>query len=62
LESLSPLAVLGRGYSFTVRTADGRLIDDASLLSQGDEIRTRFGRGEAVSEVKLVQLSNAAVD
>jgi exodeoxyribonuclease VII large subunit len=54
LESLSPLAVLGRGYSLTTRASDGRLVDDAASLNPGDEIRTRFARGEAVSEVKLI--------
>jgi exodeoxyribonuclease VII large subunit len=55
LESLSPLAVLGRGYSLTTRVSDGRLIDDASALCEGDEIRTRFAHGKAVSTVKRLE-------
>jgi exodeoxyribonuclease VII large subunit len=55
LESLSPLGILSRGYSLTTRLADGRLIDDASSLSPGDQIRTRFARGEAVSRVEHIQ-------
>jgi exodeoxyribonuclease VII large subunit len=55
LESLSPLAILGRGYSLTTRVADGRLIDDASVLREGDEIRTRFAQGQAVSAVKRLE-------
>ncbi len=54
LESLSPLGVLARGYSLTTRADDGRLIDDASLLSQGDQIRTRFAHGEAISRVERI--------
>ncbi len=52
LESLSPLAVLGRGYSLTRRTADGRVIRDAAELTPGDRITTRFARGEATSRVE----------
>ncbi len=54
LDSLSPLAVLGRGYSLTHRTADGRLIRAAVELSPGDEITTRFAAGQAVSRVERV--------
>jgi exodeoxyribonuclease VII large subunit len=55
LESLSPLGILGRGYSLTTRMTDGRLIDDTALLSEGDEIRTRFARGEAISQVTRIE-------
>ena len=51
LESLSPLAVLARGYSLTERTADGTLVRDASQLGVGQEITTRFARGQTVSRV-----------
>ncbi len=52
LESLSPLAVLGRGYSVTQRTADGRVIRDAADLAAGQQITTRFARGETISRVE----------
>jgi exodeoxyribonuclease VII large subunit len=55
LESLSPLGILGRGYSLTTRVSDGRLIDDAALLREGEQLRTRFARGEALSEVSRVE-------
>ena len=55
LESLSPLAVLGRGYSLTQRTADGRLIRAAAELSPGEQITTRFARGQAISRVERVE-------
>ncbi len=52
LESLSPLGVLGRGYSLTLREADGQLIRDANALRPGDRLRTRFATGEAISRVE----------
>ncbi len=55
LESLSPLAVLGRGYSLTQRAADGRLIRSADELSPGEEIITRFVHGQATSRVEHVE-------
>lgn len=51
LETLSPLAVLGRGYSLTQR-ADGRVVRDATELSLGESLVTRFARGQAVSRVE----------
>lgn len=58
LESLSPLAVLGRGYSLTQREADGRLIRSADELSPGERIVTRFARGRAASRVEQIELDD----
>ena len=55
LESLSPLAVLGRGYSLTQRAADGRLIRDAAELAAGEQITTRFSHGETISRVEEIR-------
>jgi exodeoxyribonuclease VII large subunit len=55
LEALSPLAVLGRGYSLTVRVADGRIVRDAAELAPGDEIRTRLAHGHATSRVQRIE-------
>ncbi|MEE3219117.1 MAG: exodeoxyribonuclease VII large subunit, partial [Planctomycetota bacterium] len=55
LESLSPLGVLGRGYSLTQRLNDGQLVDDASRLSAGEQILTRFADGEAISRVEQIR-------
>jgi exodeoxyribonuclease VII large subunit len=52
LESLSPLAVLGRGYSLTHRVRDGALVRDAADLNAGELIETRFARGRAASRVE----------
>jgi exodeoxyribonuclease VII large subunit len=51
LHSLSPLAVLDRGYSLTF-DARGAVVRDASTLSPGDELRLKFSRGGAAAEVK----------
>ncbi len=55
LESLSPLAVLGRGYSLTRRASDGQLVRNAAELNRGDTITTRFASGEAVSRIEEVR-------
>jgi exodeoxyribonuclease VII large subunit len=55
LESLNPLAVLGRGYSLTQRTADGRIIRAASELTPGEQIATRFAQGRSISRVEKIE-------
>jgi exodeoxyribonuclease VII large subunit len=45
LSALSPLAVLGRGYSLTW-DATGRLLRDASAARPGDALRVTLHRGE----------------
>ena len=55
LESLSPLGVLGRGYSLTQRTADGSLVRDAAGLEVGETITSRFARGSVISRVEKVE-------
>jgi len=52
LESLSPLSVLGRGYSLTQRADDGTIVHAANELHPGDLLRTRLARGEALSRVE----------
>ena len=46
LEGLSPLAVLGRGYSVTWNADRTRIVRDASTLKAGDEVRITVERGE----------------
>ncbi len=55
LESLSPLAVLGRGYSLTQRADDGRIVRDAQEVSIGDRLTTRFAQGRAISRVEQIE-------
>jgi exodeoxyribonuclease VII large subunit len=51
LESLSPLGVLARGYSVTMRQATNEVIRDSSSLAVGEILRTRLERGEVVSRI-----------
>jgi exodeoxyribonuclease VII large subunit len=57
LESLSPLNVLGRGYSLTYRAEGKQLIVSASELKRGERIVTRFRRGTATSIVESATTS-----
>ena len=50
LEAVSPLAVLGRGYSIASRE-DGSIVRDVSGLKEGDVLRTTLVRGEIFSRV-----------
>jgi exodeoxyribonuclease VII large subunit len=45
LESLSPLAILDRGYAL-VFDSEGKLLKDARKVSVGDEISARLAHGE----------------
>jgi exodeoxyribonuclease VII large subunit len=45
LESLSPLAILDRGYAL-IFDANGKLLKDARQVDVGDEISARLSRGE----------------
>jgi exodeoxyribonuclease VII large subunit len=55
LESLSPLAVLGRGYSLTTRLDDGRLVRSPSQLTVGDRLHTRLTEGAVTSRVETIE-------
>lgn len=55
LNSLSPLAVLGRGYSLTRSIPDNRLIRDAAALRPADRVRLTFARGEAEARIERVE-------
>jgi exodeoxyribonuclease VII large subunit len=57
LASLSPLAVLGRGYSLTQHAVTGRLVRSVSEVRPGDELQTRVTDGVIHSTVdRLVKL------
>lgn len=55
LESLSPLAVLGRGYSVTQHASDGRLITNASSVTKGEVIKTRLAIGTLTSRIETIE-------
>jgi exodeoxyribonuclease VII large subunit len=52
LESLSPLAVLGRGYSLTSTVDDGQLVRAWRQADIGTLVRTRLAEGELISRVE----------
>jgi exodeoxyribonuclease VII large subunit len=51
LETLSPLAVLGRGYSVCWDERGTRIIRDASTVSEGDAVKVTLHRGELTAQV-----------
>jgi exodeoxyribonuclease VII large subunit len=52
LESLSPLAVLGRGYAVCWNADRTRIIRDAGSVTPGDRVNVRLERGELDCEVR----------
>jgi exodeoxyribonuclease VII large subunit len=50
LEAMSPVAVLGRGYSIT--SHDGRVVRKATDVKPGDTLDTRLGEGQIRSRVE----------
>jgi exodeoxyribonuclease VII large subunit len=52
LESLSPLAVLGRGYAVCWNEERTRIIRDADSVAAGDRVRVALQRGELECEVR----------
>lgn len=55
LESLSPLAILNRGYSITTKLPEGIIIKDANFLKKNDIIETKLGKGKFKSRVEEVE-------
>lgn len=53
LDALSPLKVLGRGYSIA-RDENGHVIKDASSLCAGDSLSVQLGRGRIDAKVTSV--------
>lgn len=54
LNSLSPLAVLGRGYSLTRTWPEGKVVTDAATVAPGQLLRVSFAHGEARVRVEEV--------
>ena len=54
LNSLSPLAVLNRGYSLTRTIPAGKVVSSASQVQTGDLLRVTFSEGEAQVRVETV--------
>ena len=53
LDSLSPLAVLGRGYALVRRSGDGAIVRDAGDAPPGTALDVRVARAEL--EVQVVR-------
>ncbi len=51
LSALSPLAVLARGYSITMRLPARHVVTDPSALAAGDQLETLLARGQVWSTV-----------
>lgn len=51
LEALSPLAVLGRGYSLSVLLPEGGILNDSRMLKPGDKLKTVLHQGAFTSAV-----------
>jgi len=56
LKALSPLAVLGRGYSMTF-DCENKLLSRAADLAEGNEITIRFADGTVQSVIRAVSIS-----
>jgi exodeoxyribonuclease VII large subunit len=52
LEALSPVAILGRGYSITRLESSDEIVREAAQAKPGDRIVTRLGSGRLVSRVE----------
>jgi len=52
LDALSPLKVLDRGYSITLKLPKKQIVKDSKKLKKGDEVLISFNKGEAKCTVK----------
>jgi exodeoxyribonuclease VII large subunit len=55
IESLSPLAVLARGYTITQNAINNKVLRNADELKVGQSLVTRFVRGTVVSKVERIE-------
>jgi exodeoxyribonuclease VII large subunit len=58
IESLSPLAVLARGYTITQNATDKRVLRNVDELKVGQSLVTRFVRGSVVSNVERIDVTD----
>ena len=61
VNSLSPLAVLGRGYSI-VFNGEGGVVHNANAVHVGDDVRIRLGQGSLSCKVNAVNVENHALE
>jgi exodeoxyribonuclease VII large subunit len=61
LESLSPVAVLGRGYSLTT-TVEGQLVRSLQQVTPGQRLITRVADGQLQSRVEAILAAESAIE
>lgn len=54
LDSLSPLAIMSRGYSICLRLPGGEIVKESGMLVAGDEVDLRLHRGTVRCDVRKV--------
>ena len=54
LDTLSPMAVLRRGYSITAKMPEGRILKNADTLRPGDDVRVRLASGGFLARISEV--------
>ena len=54
LEALSPISILNRGYSITMKLPEGLIVKEAASLKLGDYVETKLGRGKFKSRVEEI--------
>ena len=54
INDLSPLSVLKRGYSITMKLPEKRVLKDISGMEQGDQVQVLLGEGELECRVEKV--------
>lgn len=58
LDSLSPLAILSRGYSICLRLPDQEIVKDSSAVVAGDRVEVRLHHGRLRCDVREVQVQD----
>lgn len=58
LDALSPLKVLSRGYSLSMKYPDGAIIKDAARLNPGEMVKTVLDKGSFISKVEHIIKEN----
>ncbi|MEK6525708.1 MAG: exodeoxyribonuclease VII large subunit [Nitrospirota bacterium] len=54
LDTLSPLAILARGYSIVQTVPEGAIVRRARDVSVGDEVRARLAEGQLLCDVRKI--------
>ncbi len=62
LESMSPLAVLGRGYAVCWNEDGTRVLRDAANVATGDQVKVRLFKGELACEVRAKSTTTDVTD